>query len=102
MDDTVKILSDAMLAFIPADSKGLLICKVTTSHELSHSEYEIFGKQLVTAADSAGLKVGKLLVCEHDGIEISFQMLTDDQLRDIGFQRIKPKQDMSDITRSFG
>ena len=78
----VKKVSEAALAFVPADTTGLLIMKIQGDWDMDGFNH--MAKYMNGAIEKAGLHCTLVITC----VDFTLQHLTDDALRDIGFQRI--------------
>jgi hypothetical protein len=98
VEDTPIKLAMLTVANIPSDATGLLIVKVggarITEHHCAH-----FLSLLKAAVAEAGLRVVPIVITENSAHTFSLQLLTDDQLRAVGFQRVEPRPDYLGITR---
>jgi hypothetical protein len=96
-DDPVRQV-DMLVANIPADSTGVLIVKIHGDC-IRQDVIDRFGWSLRQVVSAAGLSVSLLLVVDTDEAAFDFQLLTNEQLRDIGFKRVEPVPDYLGITK---
>lgn len=95
MTDEMKLLGESLAAFVPEQTEGVLF--VRYSSECTQDMLEHMARSLPPILRANDVHCGVVFV--RDDIEL--QMLSDGQLRDIGFERIRPKADITDVTRSF-
>lgn len=84
----VKKLSEAAMATIPANTTGLLIMRVSPG--ISAEDNVAIVNEMGKAIKNANIRC--VFVClsanTDDPLDFTLQHLTDDGLRDLGFQRI--------------
>jgi hypothetical protein len=97
-DDPVERQVGMLVANLPADSTGVLIVKVR-GDDVTYSAIDHLGMTLRRVIDAAGLCMTVMVVLENDGQSFDFQLLTNEQLHDIGFKRVEPVPDFLNITR---
>jgi hypothetical protein len=97
-DDPAQQQVELLVANLPVDSTGLLIVKVR-GDAIPYDTYFQTHIALRKAIADAGLALKVLTVPETSGESFDFQLLTNEQLRDIGFERAEPRPDFLNITR---
>jgi hypothetical protein len=98
-DDPVERQVEMLVANLPADSTGVLIVKLHGDC-IRQDDIDRFGWSLRQAVSAAGLSVSLLFVVDTGEVAFDFQLLTNDQLRDIGFKRVEPTPNYFDITKA--
>jgi hypothetical protein len=96
--DTVQKQVEILVANLPVESAGLLIVKLRGDNTTEEA-MTCTGRAVRDAVIVAGLSLIVLVLAETDSQPIDLQLLTNTQLRAIGFERVEPKPDYLNITR---
>ena len=103
-DNEIKRLAEVTVAFVPSDAKGLLFVKLT-GEWWTQKQLDFLSRYFRDMRSKGAIACETLVLCVSNGDDIALQHLSDDQLREIGFQRISPDEtknsDITAITRSF-
>ena len=99
-DDPVERQVEMLVANLPADSTGVLIVKIYGDYA-TQDYLDRFGYAVRKAVGDAVPQLTVMVVLENDGQSFDFQLLTNDQLRDIGFKKIEPVPDYLGITKGI-
>ena len=97
-DDLAERQVEMLVANIPADSTGVLIVKIHGDYA-TQDYLDRFGYAVRKAVGDAVPQLTVMVVLENDDQSFDFQLLTNDQLRDIGFKRVEPVPDYLGITK---
>jgi hypothetical protein len=97
-DDLVQKQVEMLVANLPADSTGLLIVKLRGDY-VTNETMACVGRTMQHVIDAVGLPLSVLIIPESGNQSVDFQLLTNDQLRDIGFERVAPRPNFLNITR---